>query len=168
MSRIGFVFRSVACAVLVSAVAAVAQQSAATQAGPIPPAIQAAKKIFVSNSGADSSLYAGGFRPYSGDQNRSYNQFFAALKTTGQFEMSSDPSDADLVLELGITDLGSQGSAFRLVIFDRKSHYVLWTLSSWISPGNPLKNRDRNFDDALNSLIREFQAITGKVPAAAH
>jgi len=71
MIRTGFSFRFVACAALLSAVAALAQQPATTQAsaGPVPPAIFAAKKIFVSNAGADSGLFPS---PFSGDPNRGY------------------------------------------------------------------------------------------------
>jgi len=39
------------------ATAALAQMPAYDQAGPIPPAVTAAKTIFVSNAGADSGLF---------------------------------------------------------------------------------------------------------------
>ncbi|MGD0095146.1 MAG: hypothetical protein ABSB60_01540 [Terracidiphilus sp.] len=56
MNRLGFGLRlAVFTAALLSAVAALAQQPAVTpQAGPIPQAILAAKKVFVSNVGPDT------------------------------------------------------------------------------------------------------------------
>jgi len=99
MSRLSFGFGSVVCAALLSAVASLAhaQQFGATPPGPVPSAIRAAKKVFVSNGGSDIGLFP---RPFSGDPNRAYNQFYAALKAAGQFELVSDPGEADLVLEL--------------------------------------------------------------------
>jgi len=160
LSRIGFGFRFVACAALLSAVAALAQQSLTAPAGPVPPAILAAKKIFLSNPGAASALYSGG-------PNRAYNQFYASLKTAGVFEMVGDPSDADLVLELQIADSGSGQASFKLVIYDRKTQFMLWTLLEPIKFCNRQKSCDSNFDDALPTLLLNFEKLAGKGPVAA-
>ena len=177
MERIGFVFRLAVCAALFSAVAAFAQHSAAS-AAPIPPAILAAKKVFLSNAGADSGLFPS---PFSGDPSRAYVQFYAALKAAGQFELVEDPSEADLVLELQlIAPNGPSNGAkangasdplpmFRLVIYDRKTHYVLWAFTQSIDVAFLQKTHDRNFDDALNAIVLEFEALSGKAttsPAA--
>jgi hypothetical protein len=176
MIRTGFSFRFVACAALLSAVAALAQQPATTQAGagPVPPAIFAAKKIFVSNAGADSGLFPS---PFSGDPNRGYTQLYAAFKAAGQFELTPDPADADLVLELQLTapsgpswdyNVNKVNGAvepwplFRLVIYDRKSHYVLWTLTQAVGAANTQKTHDRNFDAAIFVLMEKFQQLAGK------
>ena len=176
MERIGFVFRLAVCAALFSAVAAFAQHSAAS-AAPIPPAILAAKKVFLSNAGADSGLFPS---PFSGDPSRAYVQFYAALKAAGQFELVEDPSEADLVLELQlIAPNGPSNGAkangasdpppmFRLVIYDRKTHYVLWTLTDSIAWAVGQKNNDRTFDEALSYLHQEFEELAGRVPAAGH
>jgi hypothetical protein len=164
------------CAALFSAVAAFAQHSAAS-AAPIPPAILAAKKVFLSNAGADSGLFPS---PFSGDPSRAYVQFYAALKAAGQFELVEDPSEADLVLELQlIAPNGPSNGAkangasdplpmFRLVIYDRKTHYVLWTLTDSIAWAVGQKNHDRTFDEALSYLHQEFEELAGRVPAAGH
>jgi hypothetical protein len=179
LKRTGFGFRSLVCAALLSAVAAFVPQLASAQAGPIPPAIQAAKKIFVSNAGADSGLFPS---PFSGDTNRSYNQFYTALKASGQFELVADSSEADLVLELqliarssppaGDSVNKSNGASdplpmFRLVIYDRKNHYILWTLTQSVERAYLKKTHDHNFDDALSALLLDFETLTGKAPAAA-
>jgi hypothetical protein len=161
MSHIGLGFRSIVCAALLSTVAALAQQPAAMQDGPIPPPILAAKKIFVSNPGDASSLFSGG-------PNRAYSEFYAALKAAGQFELVGDPSNADLVLEIQIAYPGTSNDTLRLTIYDRKSHYVLWTLSVSINPAGLQKSRDREFDAALSALVVNFETLAGKAPSAAH
>jgi hypothetical protein len=177
----GFGFRFAVCAALLSAVAALAPQLASAQAGPVPAAIFAAKKIFVSNAGADSGLFPS---PFSGDTDRAYTQLYSALRTAGQFELTADPADADLVLEIQLISHTSPLRAradevnkvngapdplpmFRLVIYDRKSHYILWTLTRSIEQAYLQKTHDRNFDTALSALLLDFQALAGKAPAAA-
>ena len=174
MIRTGLGFRFVACAALLSVVAALAQQPVATPTGLIPSAIPSAKKIFVSNAGSDSGLFPS---PFSGDPSRGYAQLYAVLQATGQFELVADPADADLVLELKLTAPSGpafsstvnkeNGAAdrlpmFRLVIYDRKSHYVLWTLTQSVGYAVGQRNHDHNFDVAILLLLEKFQQLTGK------
>jgi len=175
--RIGFGFRTAVCAALFAAAAAFAQQPASTPPGPVPPAIRAARKIFVSNAGADSGLFPS---PFSGDLNRGYDQFYAGLKAAGQYELVGDPAEADLVLELqliapnGPSNADKQKGAsdplpmFRLVVYDRKTHYVLWAFTESIGFAFLQKTHDRNFDDALTAILVNFEALTGKPPAGLH
>jgi len=157
MSRIGPGFRFLTCFLLFSSFAALAQQSATTPPGPVPPSILAAKKIFLSNSGAYSSLYSGG-------QDRAYNQLYAALQASGFFEMAGDPSEADLVLELQISDPAPPSATFRLLIYDRKTHFLLWTLLEPITTCGRQKTCDSNFDEALLVLLLNFEKLAGKSP----
>ena len=159
MNRLALKLRFVACFVLFSAMAGLAQQPATTPPGPVPPAILAAKKIFLSNSGISSALYSGG-------QNRAYNQFYEALQGSGFFEMAADPSDADLVLELQFTNSGPGPDIFKLLIYDRKTHFLLWTLLEPITVCNRQKTCDTNFDDALLVLLLNFEKLSGKAPNA--
>lgn len=176
LRAIGLVLRAFVCPLSLSA-AVVVTLPLQAQPGPIPPAIAAAKRIFVSNAGADSGLFP---EPFSGDTDRPYSQFFAALKATREFDLVSDPSDADLVLELrliapnGPTSGNKQNGAsdpvpmFRLVIYDRKTHYILWTLTQSIGVALLQKTHDRNFDEALNSILLNFQQLAGRLPTSAH
>jgi hypothetical protein len=147
---------------------------------PVPAALRTGTKIFVSNAGADSGLFPS---PFSGDPNRGYNQLYAGLKANGQYELVGDPSQADLVLELQLTaPVGSTRSMntnkvngasdpvpmFRLVIYDCKTHFVLWTFTQSIEVAILQKTHDHNFDDALTAILLEFEAITGKAQNATH
>ncbi len=172
MKAIGLLLSAPVCLFSLTATVCIALEP-----GPIPPTIAAAKRIFASNAGADSGLFPA---PFSGDTDRAYTQFFAALKATGEFDLVPDPSDADLVLELqliapnGPTSGNKQNGAsdpvpmFRLVIYNRKTHYVLWTLTQSIGVALLQKTDDRNFDEALNNILLNFQQLAGKLPTPAH
>ncbi len=166
---------AILCAVLLlfCAAAALAQQPAGTPA-PIPSAIASATKIFVSNAGADAGLFP---QPFTGDPSRGYTQLYLALKASGRYQLVEAPSDADLVLELHLTaPYGpsnankAQGASdprpmFTLTVYDRQTHYVLWTLTHTIDWAVLQKTHDRNFDEALAAIVSQFEALSGKQQA---
>jgi hypothetical protein len=165
------------CAVLLVASAAFSQEPAPVTAAPIPPAILAAKRIFVSNAGGDSGLFPS---PFTGDPSRGYNQLYAGLKANGQYQLVSDPAQADLVLELQLTapngpTNGSKvnGSSnpvpmFRLVVYDARSHFILWAFTQSIDIAFLQKTHDRNFDEAVTALLLEFESLSGKAQTVTH
>lgn len=167
---------SVAIAISLSTLAC-AQMPAYNQPGPVPAAITAAKTIFVSNAGSDSGLFP---EPFSGDIDRPYTEFYAALKATGDYTLVGDPAQADLVLELrlfapyGPTNANKQnGTAdprpmFRLVVYDRRTHYALWTVTSSVELAFLQKTHDKNFDMALTQVLNQFLQVAGKPPAGTH
>jgi hypothetical protein len=164
-------------AALSLATAAFGQMPAYDKAGPVPAAITAAKTVFISNAGSDSGLFP---EPFTGDPDRPYTEFYSALKATGDYTLAGDPAQADLVLELrlfapyGPTNANKQnGTAdprpmFRLVVYDGKTHYILWTVTSSIELAFLQKTHDKNFDMALTAVLDQFLKIAGKPPAAAH
>jgi hypothetical protein len=177
LKKINFGIQSALRVALCTAAFALAQEPATTPTAPVPAAIRSATRIFVSNAGGDSGLFPS---PFSGDSSRGYNQLYAGLKANGQYQLVDDPSEADLVLELQLTapngpTNGSKvnGSSnpvpmLRLVIYDRKSHYVLWAFTQSIDIAFRQKTHDRNFDEALTAILLEFESLSGKAPAATH
>jgi hypothetical protein len=176
MSRIlrrGFVW--LAFLSILSLIPVRAQQTPPAASAPVPQGILAAKKIFVSNAGADSGLFPS---PCSGNPDRGYNQFYADLQAWGRYETVSDPQAADLVFELQLTGPGGPSNAnkqkgasdpwpmFRLVIFDRKTHYILWTFTESIAPAILQRSHDKNFDDALAALNSDLRRLAGQTSAA--
>ena len=153
-----------------------AQNPVAAAPGPIPPAIRHAAKIFISNAGADSGLFP---HPFSGDPDRGYNQLYATLSAGGRYKLVTDPRQADLVLELRLTaPYGPQEAnkakgasdplpMFRLVVYDAGTHYVLWAFTESIDIAYLQKSHDRNFDDSLATLVKDFETLGGKSPATA-
>jgi hypothetical protein len=177
MSKIAIaIFLYVVSTTILGAMPAPARQAAPAIA-PLPPAILAAKKVFVSNAGADSGLFP---HPFSGNPDRAYSQFYANLQAWGHYEAVGDPQDAELVFELQLTGPAGPSNAdkpkgasdpwpmFRLVIFDRKTHYILWTFTESIAPAYFQKIHDRNFDDALAALVSDLKNLTTQTTAAAH
>jgi hypothetical protein len=166
---------SLAAAICISA-AGLAQMPTTSQPGPIPPALTTSKTIFVSNAGSDSGLFPS---PFTGDPDRPYTEFYAALKATGNYTLTGDPAQADLVLELrlfapnGPSDPNKVAGAsdplpmFRLVVYDRKTHYILWAVTQSIAPVVGQKAHDKNFDSALNQVLNQFLEISGKPLAGA-
>jgi hypothetical protein len=140
---------------------------------PVPPAILNAKKLFISNAGSDSGLFP---EPFSGDTNRPYNEFYATLKATHRYELVSNPSDADLVLEIrllapyGPTNPDKQHGAsdplpmLRLVVYDGKTHYVLWAFTQSVEAAFLQKTHDRNLDNAITAVARDFQSVGSAAP----
>jgi hypothetical protein len=49
---------------------------------------------------------------------------------------------------------------FRLVIYDRKTHYVLWALTESITEAYLQKTHDNNFDQALTALTMDLKRLT--------
>ena len=142
----------------------------ALQLAPVPPALLNAKTVFISNAGADSGLFP---HPFSGDPDRPYNEFYAAVQSWGHYQVVGDPSDADVVFELhlvapnGPSTPNKQNGAsdplpmFRLTVFDRKTHFALWTLTESISFAYLQKTHDTNFELALNAITMDLKRVSG-------
>ena len=151
-----------------------AHQQLDSTAAPVPPAIFSAKKIFVSNAGADSGLFP---HPFSGSQDRVYNQFYAAMQQWGHYQLVIDPNEADLIFEVRLSGPSgpqnpdkAKGASdpvpiFRLAILDRKSHYTLWAVTESVSIAWLQKSHDRNFDDALALLVADVRNLSATAKA---
>lgn len=164
---------------LIAAPASPQQMPAYTEAGPVPTAITTAKSIFVSNAGADAGLFPERMpfntnlssQPFTGDTARPYTEFSAALRASKEYALVPDPNQADIVLELRLTapygpsNPNRQNGAsdplpqFRLVVYDAKSHFVLWTFTQSVEPAYLQKTHDKNFDQALSALLTQFLTI---------
>ncbi|HKW34355.1 MAG TPA: hypothetical protein VJN92_15190 [Candidatus Acidoferrum sp.] len=148
-----------------------AQQTALP--APLPAQITSGKKVFVSNAGGDSNGL------YSGEPRRLYDQFYAALKSWGRYELVGNPAQADLVFEIGFTNpfvgenvSGGHGVSvsshsvndpqFRLVIFDPGTRVILWVFTEHIAPALLQGNRDKNFDQALSFLVNDLRNVAGQ------
>ena len=93
---------------------------------------------------------AGGEEPgkdnpqFEGDVDRSYRQFYGALKTWGRYELVGAPADADLRFEIQFIVLSVAGEAasgiggrpydpqFRLIIREPKASALLWAFTEHV------------------------------------
>lgn len=137
---------------------------------PVPLPLQQGHKVFLSNGGADAGLFP---HPFTGTQDRAYGYLYNALRNSGRFQLVDSPSQADLVFELHlnaptgplanakVAGTADPLPAFKLVIYDRPTHYILWTLSQTIDPADFQKTHDKNFDTALDLLLNQLKLTAG-------
>ena len=135
----------------------------------VPLGILNAKSVFISNGGSDAGLFP---EPFSGDANRGYFSFVANLQHLQKYDLVQDPSQADVVMEIQLlAPTGPQnrskqlGAAdflpfFKLTVYDRETHFVLWTITEPIELAMRQKTHDNNFDVALSHLVDDLQALS--------
>jgi hypothetical protein len=130
-------------------------QDVATR-GPVPTQIATAKKVFIANAPGENP-------PTSlGGPDRTYNEFYAAVKSSGSYELVSAPADADLIFEIsfasslagvgGTSTTGcssSNDNSVRLVILDPKFRVPLW----WFAEPVKLKGGFSHRKDTLDSIF---------------
>ena len=149
------------------------------ESAPIPTQISAAKRVFIANAGGDDPGVAEHL--FSGGQDRLYNQFYAAMKSAGNYELVGSPAEADLLFEIRFTVIpdkrpsgfwGAQGTSdandavFRLEIRDPKMNALLWAYNEHMEWAVLQSNRDKNFDQALARLVTDVAGLTTRAAAA--
>lgn len=155
-----------------------AQQPKQTPPAALPAQLLTAKKVFVGNGGGEA-LWAGnpvtGWPAFNGGPDRAYNQFYAAMKAWGRYELVGTPADADLVFEIRYlvqvdpgpgTNKGSMGPSYdpqlRLAIRDPKTQSLLWALGRHIEGAMRQENREKNFDLAVAAIVSQVQKLTAQ------
>jgi hypothetical protein len=147
--------------VVLLASAAMAAQEQHAAAAPVPPMIGGAKNVFIANSGEEGDLceqqtwHAGGM-------NRTYNEFYAAMKSWGRFNIVTLPAEADIVFDVGIVDHNCSPSAtshFRVVIVDPKTHTTLWSVAQYIEAAGIAKTREKNYELAMTALVNNVKTV---------
>jgi hypothetical protein len=119
------------------------------QVAPIPAQIITAKKAFIANGGVDATSLAA-FRRAK-EPGEPYNQFYLAMKSWGRYELVGTPGEANLVLELSFSSpisdcvkLTSYEPQLKLAIFDRETHFRLWTLTEPVEGAYRKPTWDKN------------------------
>jgi hypothetical protein len=135
----------------------------------VPAQIAAAQKVFISNAGGASLETVIDETVFNGGPDRPYNEFYAAMKSWGRYDLVSSPADADLVLEISwaLTDTGLRLPVLgqlRLVVIDPKTHATLWNITEYVRGAILLGNRDKNFDQAMNTVLARLKGLM--LPAA--
>jgi hypothetical protein len=148
-------------AMLLPLTPALPAQTSIAQAAPVPSQVFAAKKVFISNTGAgfESGVWSGG-------PDRIYNEFYAAMKIGGGYELVSAPGDADLVMDVSVIP-GSVTWKFKLEILDPKTRIVLWTVYEPVKIIGMQKTRDKNFDATIDKLVGDLKALSAQPGAVA-
>ncbi len=138
---------------------------------PIPSQIIAGKKAFISNASGESAVPMG-------MPELTYNEFYAAMKSWGRYELVSAPADADIVLEIRFvvfigeanvmsgSSLPSRSHQLRVTILDPKSHTVLWAFTEPIRAAARQSTERKNLDQAMGNLVNDVRNLAGQ-PATA-
>jgi hypothetical protein len=162
MLKVRLVVASLGLAMILSASSALLAQTASNvPAAPLPSQILTAKKVFISNAGVGTDS--------------AYNEFYAAIKSWGRYELVAAPADADLVLEISLSSQitgvsgtkesgcdSSSASWFKLALLDTKTRIVLWTVTETIQPFIRQKTGEKNLDDAINKLVGDLKDLTAQ------
>jgi len=132
-------------------------------AAPIPEQIKSAKTIFISNANDDCYYFGSGCV-----RGVFYNEFYAAIKNWGHYQLVASPSDADLVFELGsgvvFIPAGRDQSPdihayYRLSILDPKTRITLWAFNNHADSAILEGNRAKNSALARAKIITDLKAI---------
>ena len=148
-----------------------AQKSKGVVPAPVPTQIGAAQRVFISNAGGESFETVIDQTVFHGGPDRPYNQFYAAMSDWSRYKLVSSPSDADLVLEISwaLSDTGLKLPVLgqlKLVIVDPKTHVTLWNFTEYVRGAMLLGNRDKNFDEAMNTIVNRMKKIVDTPVAA--
>ena len=139
---------------------------------PVPAQLVTAGKIFISNAGGDIDPNTKQLGDFVGLPVRPYNDFYAAMKPWGRYQIVSSPSDADLVFEISfsVSFIGGGGAdaKFHLVILDPKTHVTLWAFTEYIESAILAGNREKHFELGMDSIVADAKSIaTLSAPAPA-
>jgi hypothetical protein len=154
------------------------QPKDAAPPAPVPTPIATAKKVFIANAPGDNL-------PASlGGPDRTYNEFYAAMKSWRRYELVANPAGADLIFEISfanpIVDVSVMSTAgggstsdrlLRLVIVDPKSHVPLWWFTESFAVKSGFSHRketlDTNFDRSIAALVDDVRKLVGQSAVAA-
>jgi len=96
---------------------------------------------------------------------RTYNEFYAAVKNWGRYELVQTPADADIVFEISLA--GASSYSFRLRLLDPKTDIVLWTVAEGFPSAGLKRTRDKEFDGGIDSVVNDLKALVSGPPVAA-
>ena len=135
---------------------------------PVPAQILTARKVFISNAGDNGNAF--GILQRAGDIDQPYNQFYAAMKSWGRFEIVGAPSDAELVFEIRFNIqfpiyATAQPAVLGLTILDSRTHFILWTIAEPVESANLAKTWERNINQGIANLVGGLKARIAQ-PAA--
>ena len=152
-----------------------AAQGKQDEQAPIPSQIVAAKKVFIANGGGDDPGMPDPL--FSGGGDRPYNQFYAAMKSSGRYELVGSPAEADLLFDIQFSVVpdrrptgfwGSNGTSdaydavFRVEIREPKTTALLWAFNEHMEWALLKSNRNKNFDQASARIASDVLAFAAR------
>jgi hypothetical protein len=136
---------------------AIAQQQ--PSAAPVPAAIFSAKTVFISNTSGQSWLA-------SNLRDLAYNEFYAAMKDWGRYQLVSSPADADLVIEIRLAYSTSSARSLRATVRDPKTRTILWAFTENDQSAARAATDRKNFDQAMAAVVADLKGLAGSAGSA--
>ena len=147
-----------------------AQVTGLAVTAPVPGQIIGAKRVFISNAGSESYGSESYFRltRYDGGPDRFYNQFYAAMKNWGHYEVADSPANADLVCEVRFTSpiVDKQSPLelaydpqLNLTFVDPKTRVALWSVTEHIQTARTREADNSNFDQAVSRIMDRARSL---------
>ena len=160
-------------AILAFASVSSAQQSKGAAPAPVPPQMAAAQTVFIANAGGASLDTVIDQTVFDGGPDRPYNDFYAAMKSWGRYQIVPSPASADLVFEISwvLSDTGLKLPVLgqlRMLIIDPKTHVTLWNITEYVRGALLLGNRDKNFVSAMNTVVSRVKLLASPTSTAAN
>jgi len=129
---------------------------------PAPVQIMTAKKVFIANNTGENSADD----QKHGQDDRSYNLFYAAMRSWGRYQLVSSPAAADLIFDLDLIP-GVSGGRFApdvnprlsLTIVDPGTHAALWTLAEYFGFST------NNYPQAMAALVQDVKNLSVRAEA---
>jgi hypothetical protein len=158
----------VLCWLLVLTPALAAQQNPTPRppySAPVPQQLLHAHTVFIANGGGSNY-----FEYFSGGASRAYNIFYKDLRRTGQFDLVSSPSQADLIFEISAIapsysqdDTTFYNPQVILTVRDPHTTAILWRESANVRAySRKLRMRNHQFDQAVAVLVNKLAVVTGQ------
>ncbi len=145
-------------------------QTSKIAAAPVPGAITSSRKIFISNGGDSCAAV----KQLGQGPDVAYDEFYAAMKAWGHYDLTASPEEADLVFEIRFdcplfttgSNLDTYDPRFRLRIIDPKENTVLWTITEHIEGAFRTSTAQKNFAAGVAATVTDLKTITGSSSAA--
>jgi hypothetical protein len=166
--RSAFISSAIATALVLVPLARAQDTKAPTvAAAPLPEQLGTATSVFISYGGADG--YATTVLKRAGDTSLPYNEFYAAMKKSGRYQLAASPAHADLILEvrftLPLSDCGkttSYSAQVEVAILDGKTHFVLWTLDEPVDVALRIATWERNINEGVSNAVGDLQRLAAQ------
>ena len=147
---------------LITSVFASQKEQESVPPAPIPEQILSAQTAFISYTGINSHLIESYIADHTGRPNGLYDEFYAAIKSWGRYNLVSSPADADLVFEISLTREAPtvEDPDLELKILEPKTHVILWSFLERVPAGSGREpSRRKAWDHALTRLVDGVKRI---------
>ena len=121
-------------------------------AGPVPVQIFSAHKVFISNGEGTGVIWP---------PNLVYDAFYAGMKSWGKFELTSTPTDADLVFEVRYFDgtYPHPSEYVQVLIYDPKTRVTPWHFRKQLLGWNRPETGRKNFESDMSALVNDVKEV---------